>query len=118
MFRLAKSACTVQPCFGLRTSRRFIQSPGAFPKTSIKFFTKENCQLCEEAKLVLQDVLQEPQVMERGVDLQYIDILANEKYFEMYRYDVPVIHIEREDMPIVKYMHRLDKQEIIGELID
>ncbi|ANZ76540.1 BA75_03668T0 [Komagataella pastoris] len=118
MFRLAKSASIVRPCFGLRTSRRLIQSQAALPKTSIKFFTKENCQLCDEAKLVLEDVLQDPQVMQRGVDLQYIDILANKKYFEMYRYDVPVIHIQREDMPIVKYMHRLDKQEIIGELID
>ncbi|ODV95142.1 hypothetical protein PACTADRAFT_49889 [Pachysolen tannophilus NRRL Y-2460] len=86
----------------------------------LTLFTKEACPLCEEAKEVLKKKI----FTDKSIDLkllnyQEVDILKPEnlKWHDMYVYDIPVLHIDREaqSRPI-KFMHRLDAEELIEEL--
>ncbi|OWB80084.1 hypothetical protein B5S32_g4334 [[Candida] boidinii] len=89
---------------------------------NISFFTKDNCQLCHEGKEVLKNVLNSNSLstFKENIDLKFIDITKpeNESWFNQYRYDIPVIHINRSTVKTVKFMHRFDKDELIEELTE
>lgn len=89
---------------------------------NISFFTKDNCQLCHEGKEVLKNVLNSNSLstFKENIDLKFIDITKpeNESWFNQYRYDIPVIHINRSNVKTVKFMHRFDKDELIEELTE
>ncbi|GMF41419.1 unnamed protein product [[Candida] boidinii] len=89
---------------------------------NISFFTKDNCQLCHEGKEVLKNVLNSNSLLpvKENIDLKFIDITknGNESWFNQYRYDIPVIHIDRSNVKTVKFMHRFDKDELIEELTE
>ncbi|GME72538.1 unnamed protein product [[Candida] boidinii] len=89
---------------------------------NISFFTKDNCQLCHEGKEVLKNVLNSNSLsdVKDNIDLKFIDITknGNESWFNQYRYDIPVIHIDRSNVKTVKFMHRFDKDELIEELTE
>lgn len=55
----------------------------------IQFYTRENCQLCEEAHILLQ-VLQNK--YDFHIDLRNIE--TNETWFEKYHIIIPVIKIK------------------------
>lgn len=50
--------------------------------------------------------------------IEYIDITKpeNEEWFECYRYDIPVLWVEREGYKKVTFMHRFDHEELVDEL--
>ncbi|CAG8485399.1 2868_t:CDS:2 [Paraglomus brasilianum] len=56
----------------------------------LTLFTSKNCSLCEEAKIVLERVRHKI-----PFELEQKDIRApgNEKWFEEYKYDIPVLHL-------------------------
>ncbi|VEU24012.1 DEKNAAC105087 [Brettanomyces naardenensis] len=74
--------------------------------------------LCYEAKTVLNKALRD--VPKDKYDLEFIDIEepANQKWFEMYRYDVPVLHVAREGYNKVVFMHHFDLDELSEELAE
>lgn len=88
----------------------------AFQLSKIMLFTRPNCGLCESAKGVLNEV------RSNGKDFDYeeVDITEdrNKKWFDLYAYDVPVIHVENGKSSMKKFMHRLDKQDVSKALED
>lgn len=90
-----------------------------FYSTRLTFFTKQNCQLCDKLKLVINNLQKNESVAKMNIEYQYIDIMKpeNEKWHDMYVYDIPVLHIDREDqVKPIKFMHRLDEAELLEEL--
>ena len=57
----------------------------------VTLFTKEECSLCEPVKFLLSKI-------QRKFPFEYrevmIDEVGNEKYFELYKYDIPVVHLQ------------------------
>lgn len=58
-------------------------------KTVLTMYTKDNCSLCD----VLVDEL-EP--FRHRIVFEKIDITKHEKYFDLYHYDIPVLHLNGE----------------------
>jgi hypothetical protein len=88
--------------------------------TRLKFFTKPDCVLCYEANVVLQGALDDinTTMREKISEVEYIDISQpeNKSWFECYRYDIPVLHVERDDYKKVVFMHKFDYDELVEEL--
>jgi hypothetical protein len=90
------------------------------PTTRLKFFTTPECMLCYEANVVLQGALDKisPEMKAHIEDVEYVNIAEPENvdWFECYRYDIPVLHVEREGYKKVVYMHKFDHDELVEEL--
>ena len=88
--------------------------------TRLKFFTKPDCMLCYEARTVLESALKDvrPEMRDRISEVENIDITLpeNKHWFASYRYDIPVLHVEREKFKKVVFMHKFDHEEIVEEL--
>ncbi|CAK7893552.1 hypothetical protein CAAN1_22S00496 [[Candida] anglica] len=87
--------------------------------TSVTFFTKETCQLCTNAKVVLNKTLESPQLIKKDINLEVIDIMKpeNSKWFDVYCYDVPVLHVDRpEQKKPTKFMHYFYEDKLLDEL--
>lgn len=88
--------------------------------TRLKFFTKPDCMLCYEANHVLESAIDDigPLMKDKIGDIEYIDILKpeNKEWFECYRYDIPVLHVERDGYKKVVFMHKFDHDELVDEL--
>ncbi len=56
----------------------------------ITFFTKPDCTLCNSARFVVERVRRQ-----RPFHMEIVDITGpgNEKWFEAYRNDIPVVHL-------------------------
>lgn len=104
----------------MQSVRQSLRFYSARPVTNLKFFSKPDCQLCHEADEVLKKTLTKlsSQTQSQVSPVKYIDITKpeNEKWFESYRYDIPVLWIEREGYKNVVMMHRLDPVELLEEL--
>ncbi|GMM32195.1 Mgp12 protein [Martiniozyma asiatica (nom. inval.)] len=86
---------------------------------SLTLFSKPQCQLCDHFHQGIDRVIQKlPQTTKDSLKIKTIDISAkgNEKFFECYRYDIPVMWIEREGVNKVTMMHRLNEEEFMDEL--
>lgn len=77
----------------------------------LHFYTKKDCQLCDEALRKLAPIL-------NSVDLQKVDISlkANEKYFGLYRYEIPVVRLETKSDRITMKNHEIDVNVLKGLL--
>lgn len=84
---------------------------------SLTFFTKETCKLCTDAKEILHTTLKDDQINDIKIDLTTIDITdpENQKWFDVYCYDVPVLHVDRESEKQVKFMHYFHQDKLIEE---
>lgn len=77
------------------------------PKLTL--FTKEECQLCDEAKDQLRPHWHRFQFVEVDITLP-----ENEKWFELYRYEIPVFYLDEKFL--CKNRIDLDKlEEKLGE---
>ncbi|KAI3403956.1 hypothetical protein KGF56_003223 [Candida oxycetoniae] len=92
-----------------------VRGPAAF---SLTFFTKDNCKLCSDAKMVLEKSLKSPTLKNANFIIKNVDIqaLENREWFDKYCYDVPVLHIEKPGAKLKKFMHYLHEDDIIREL--
>lgn len=104
--------------FGMIFKRQL--SSSLISRNSLTFFTKETCQLCTNAKEILGKTLSNPSLKNKKVDLEVIDIMKpeNSKWFDVYCFDVPVLHImknEEQKKPI-KFMHYFHEDKILEEL--
>ncbi|KAK6461686.1 hypothetical protein DFJ63DRAFT_336465 [Scheffersomyces coipomensis] len=87
-------------------------------KPSLTFFTKKTCMLCTNAHQVLNDTLHNESLKHKDIDLKIIDIMnpENQKWFDVYCYDVPVLHVDRESQKKpVKFMHYLYEDKLLEE---
>lgn len=84
---------------------------------ALTFFTKEKCQLCKNARQVLDSALH--QIGPKKPVLKIVDImkLENSEAFEKYCFDVPVLHVDRHGLKkLVKFMHYFKEQELVEEM--
>lgn len=70
----------------------------------LTLFTKSDCGLCDTAKTRLAEVQKRRTVEYNEVDIMKED---NKKWFNMYAFDVPVLHVDR-------VMHTYSKPDIIS----
>ncbi|KAK6201150.1 uncharacterized protein RJT21DRAFT_32028 [Scheffersomyces amazonensis] len=86
---------------------------------SITFFTKKTCMLCTNAHEILRRTLENDSLKYKEINLEIVDIMKpeNQKWFDAYCYDVPVLHITRpnEKKP-VKFMHYFYEDKLLDEL--
>lgn len=85
---------------------------------SLTFFTKETCKLCTDAKEILHKTLEDDTNKNKDIKLTTIDIMdpKNQKWFDIYCYDVPVLHVNRDgqEKPI-KFMHYFHQDKLTDE---
>lgn len=96
----------------IRISRRY--------QTTLTFFTKDTCMLCTNAKNILHETLQQPELENTPIELKTIDIMKEEnaQWFDVYCYDVPVLHVDRPgQLKLVKFMHYFDKKKLVEEFL-
>ncbi|MFN8672972.1 MAG: glutaredoxin family protein [Candidatus Sericytochromatia bacterium] len=69
-------------------------------KMLVEIYSKENCSLCDKAKEIIKKVS-----LDTDFDFVEIDITKNPEIFEKYKYDIPVIHINK----IIAFKHRIEE---------
>lgn len=88
--------------------------------TNLKFFTKPDCMLCYEARTVLETALDNvSETMRENInEIEFVDISSeeNKEWWDCYRYDIPVLHVERDGYKKVVFMHKFDEDELVEEL--
>lgn len=75
----------------------------------VTLFTKNCCSLCDSAKFIIHKVALKTSFRYEEVDISSV---GNEKWNEMYKNDIPVIHING----IEKFRHRIAERELLREL--
>ena len=75
----------------------------------VKLYTREQCHLCEEAKVTIQAVADE---IDRSVTIEEIDVDEDERLREEYGERVPYVFVD--GWPAFKY--RVDKDELRRQL--
>ncbi|KAJ2509878.1 hypothetical protein GGI11_000794 [Coemansia sp. RSA 2049] len=78
-------------------------------RLSLTMFTHNQCQLCVHAKEALEKVRQQV-----PFDVKEVDIRSpgNEAWFDEYKHDVPVIHVNNEFL----LWHRVDVADTVAKL--
>lgn len=97
--------------------RRHFSSSYTVSRIRLTFFTKDNCQLCKNAKAVLTETMNS--ASDKDITLTTVNILdpMNAEAFDNYCYDVPVLHVESTTgNKVVKFMHYFDKTKILEEI--
>ncbi len=71
----------------------------------VTFFTKPDCTLCNGAMYVVERVR-----AELPFELESVDITApgNERWYENYKNDIPVVHLNGEEI----FRHRVDERKL------
>ncbi|KAG7193888.1 uncharacterized protein KQ657_005087 [Scheffersomyces spartinae] len=102
-----------------KSIRLFSQS-AQLRTAQLTLFTKDTCQLCTNARTILEETLASEELKGKEIDLKVIDIMdpANEKWFDVYCYDVPVLHVDRSNQPKpVKFMHYFHHDKLLQEFL-
>lgn len=73
----------------------------------VEIYSKDNCELCTKLKKIVEKVK-----LDIAFELKEIDITLDEKLFEKYKYDIPVVHING----IIAFKHRIDELEFRKKL--
>ncbi len=71
----------------------------------ITFFTKPDCSLCDGALYVIHRVR-----AQIDFELETIDISApgNEKWFDAYQHDIPVVHLDAQEI----FRHHVNERQL------
>ncbi|KAJ2696194.1 hypothetical protein FB645_006275 [Coemansia sp. IMI 203386] len=83
--------------------------PLAAPRLMLTMFTHNRCQLCVNAKEALEQVRLKVPFEMTEVDIKKPE---NSRWFEEYKYDVPVIHANGEFL----LWHRVDVDKTVSML--
>ncbi|KAJ1895970.1 hypothetical protein LPJ66_004271 [Kickxella alabastrina] len=86
-----------------------VKLPAAAPRLMLTMFTHNRCQLCVNAKEALEQVRQQVPFNITEVDIKKPE---NSKWFEEYKYDVPVIHANDEFL----LWHRVNVEDTVSKL--
>ncbi|MFN8576635.1 MAG: glutaredoxin family protein [Candidatus Sericytochromatia bacterium] len=76
-------------------------------KVLLEIYSKENCELCDKLKEVVNKVHKNIEF-----DIKEIDITKDPEIFEKYKYDIPVVHLNG----IIAFKHRITEDELIKKL--
>jgi glutaredoxin len=108
-----------KPIWFTITHTRYFHSPSSLRQAiSLTFFTKDTCKLCTDAKEILNKTLNDEVNNNKEIKLKTIDIMdpQNQKWFDVYCYDVPVLHVDREgQLKPVKFMHYFHQDKLTNE---
>lgn len=63
----------------------------------VTIFTKDGCTLCDEVKQRVERV-----ASDYPIQLEMFDITSDEKIFEKYKWVIPVVHIDGEEVFVSK----------------
>ncbi|KAK9447252.1 uncharacterized protein V1518DRAFT_421740 [Limtongia smithiae] len=92
--------------------RRCYSSSTAFPRLTL--YTRVQCGLCDDAKAAVEEAHSQlpPEISYTSVDIM---LPQNKDWFEVYAYDVPVIHFQTAaDGPVRKIMHHIQVNDVIA----
>ncbi|KAI0136344.1 hypothetical protein BJ170DRAFT_7379 [Xylariales sp. AK1849] len=98
----------------MRATSRLLQHA-----SRITLFTRENCELCTQARSVLSDVWDQRPFVFKEIDI--IESKSIPRWRDLYEFDVPVIHISKTTAPeeqpqsaskAVKLMHRFTVHDV------
>ncbi len=70
-------------------------------------FTKTDCSLCDTAKAALEAF-----AAECPLELKLVDITSDATIFELYRYDIPVLHLD--GVEVARHHISLQKLRVIA----
>jgi glutaredoxin len=73
----------------------------------VQIYSKPDCSLCEEAKVILERVRRKVHF-----ELEEIDIRSDPALFERHQYDIPVVWIDGSKA----FKHRLTEAELLARL--
>ncbi|MBI4535012.1 MAG: glutaredoxin family protein [Ignavibacteriae bacterium] len=79
----------------------------------VELYSKDDCQLCEEAKEVLEKVRQEI-----PYTLHEIMLKPGEEFYEEYKEQIPVVHIDKRfafKFRVNEHMFKIRLQQVIAE---
>ncbi|TWU78428.1 hypothetical protein ED733_008831 [Metarhizium rileyi] len=88
----------------------------------ITLFTRDNCGLCTQAKVVLSDVWDRRPFVYKEVNLA---LPQSKSWRELYDFDIPVIHVSKADTPeeqvkaageAAKLMHRFTIEQVEAKM--
>jgi len=77
------------------------------PMPLVTFFTKEDCSLCRAAWFVVERARRRV-----SFDVVCVDITrpGNERWYDAYRNDIPVIHLDGREI----FRHRVDEARLMA----
>jgi hypothetical protein len=75
-------------------------------------YGKRRCHLCDEAKDVVTDVLDDLRT-QLALRLEVVDIMTDEALFARFRYDVPVLCIDG----VPAFRHRVEAERLLERLV-
>ena len=78
------------------------------PPLQLKFYTKSDCHLCDEAKIELQKI----EAKLPFISVEDIDITKNLGLFSKYKHLIPVLEINGKQL----FKHRLNSKKVIWQL--
>ena len=72
----------------------------------VTLFTKPDCSLCVPVKFILDKIHKK-----YSFEMKIVDISekGNEKFFDLYKYDIPVVHLNGKEI----LRHRANESELI-----
>ncbi|CAI8009455.1 Glutaredoxin-like protein C5orf63 homolog [Geodia barretti] len=105
---MACASARMQRLVAVRRAPQLLVSMRRFSEErlpTLTLFTKKYspCSLCDDAKEVLKQYENEFIYEE-----EYIDLAENKEWFERYKYDIPVIHMNGD----LLMMHRVDQDKL------
>lgn len=77
------------------------------PPPTVTLYTKAVCPLCDEAKAVLDQAAREVDFR-----LEVVDIEEDREYYEAYKWEIPVIHVNGR----IAFKHRLELARVVTRL--
>ncbi|MBM7661518.1 glutaredoxin [Bacillus mesophilus] len=75
----------------------------------ITFYTKENCPLCDKAKLIIEELANE-----FSITIEEKDIYKDDQLLELYQVMIPVISLNGEELAY----GLIDYQDVRNQLIE
>jgi len=96
-------------------------------RVELTLFSKDNCQLCDKAMYVLEEVYGSKPEYRTQVSLSKVDINnpLNKEWWDKYCFDVPVLHVVSSSVStsgtpsnvgLQKIFHKLDEQDVIEKI--
>lgn len=78
------------------------------PPLQLKFYTKSDCPLCDEAKIELKKI----EAKLPFISVEEIDITKNIGLFSKYKLKIPVLELNGKQL----FIHRINSRKVIWQL--
>ncbi|KAH3899166.1 Mgp12p SCDLUD_004595 [Saccharomycodes ludwigii] len=88
-------------------------------RIKLTLFVKENCGLCEKAKYNLEQLYsKDKEISKLPLELVDINLPLNNKWWDKYSFDIPVLHIENTEKPenLAKIFHVIEENDVVDKV--